>query len=255
MARQIPIANRLSAGHGGGPYPPRSGGGDGDERGRNPGDGLPHDDLPNYGERLRRARLGLAVAMTPILMLFGTFTVAYLVRRGYLAFELNSQSFVSTWLPIRLPWSVLLLNTAILIASSVTMELARRAITRQAALAPVRSIPGVSLGDEREMPWLALTTCLGVLFLAGQFYVWRQLGAHGFHLAGAPSSSFVYLLTGMHGLHLAGGALVLLSSNLAAWLHKPIETRRIVVDITAWYWHTMTAVWIYILVLLSFATH
>jgi hypothetical protein len=32
------------------------------------------DFIPNYGERLRRARMGLAVAMTPILMLFISFT-------------------------------------------------------------------------------------------------------------------------------------------------------------------------------------
>ena len=30
-------------------------------------------------------------------------------------------------------------------------------------------------------------------------------------------------------------------------LHRPVETRRIVVDITSWYWHCMTGLWIYIL--------
>jgi len=52
---------------------------------------------------------------------------------------------------------------------------------------------------------------------------------------------------------LAGGILALLYANIAAVLHRPVETRRIVVDITSWYWHCMTALWIYILVLLSFA--
>ena len=55
---------------------------------------------------------------------------------------------------MRLPWILLLANTAVLIVSSITIDLARRGITREAALAPVQSIPGISLGDERHFPWL-----------------------------------------------------------------------------------------------------
>jgi cytochrome c oxidase subunit 3 len=131
--------------------------------------------------------------------------------------------------------------------------MARRAITREAALAPVKSIPGVSLGDESHIPWLGLTTLLGVIFLAGQLFAWRQLSASGFHLLGGTSSSFVYILTAMHGIHLAGGIFALAFANIAAMMDRPVESRRIIVDITAWYWHFMTALWIYILVLFSFA--
>jgi len=130
--------------------------------------------------------------------------------------------------------------------------LARREITREAALAPVQSIPGISLGDERRFPWLALTRVLGVLFLAGQLFVWSKLSSRGFHLAGGTSSSFVYILTAMHGLHLAGGVLALMFANVASVLQRPVETRRIIVDITSWYWHCMTGLWIYILLLFSF---
>jgi cytochrome c oxidase subunit 3 len=98
-----------------------------------------------------------------------------------------------------------------------------------------------------------VTTVLGLAFLGGQLFVWSDLSARGFHLAGGTSSSFVYILTAMHGLHLAGGVLALLFAEVAAVLHRSIETRRIVVDITSWYWHCMTGLWIYILVLLSFA--
>jgi cytochrome c oxidase subunit 3 len=211
------------------------------------------DFIPNYGERLRRARMGLAVAMTPIVMLFISFTAVYLIRRGFLSLDLSDAGYIQTWVPVRLPWTLLLANTAVLIVSSVTIDLARREITREAALAPVQSIPGVSLGDERHIPWLAMTTVLGIVFLAGQLFVWRKLSAGGFHFAGGTSSSFVYILTAMHGLHLAGGVLALMCANVASLLHRPVETRRIVVDITSWYWHCMTGLWIYILVLFSFA--
>jgi cytochrome c oxidase subunit 3 len=209
--------------------------------------------MPNYGQRLRLARLALAVFLTPILMLFISFTVVYLARRGFAGSELSSITYTQTWIPVRLPWTVLLANTAVLFLSTFTIDLARRAITREAALAPVKSIPGVSLGNERSIPWLGLTTFLGFLFLAGQLFAWKQLSAHGFHLLGGTSSSFIYILTAMHGIHLAGGILALSFANVAALVGRPVESRRIVVDITAWYWHFMTGLWIYILVLFSFA--
>ncbi len=202
---------------------------------------------------MRRARMGLAVAMTPIVMLFVSFTAVYLVRRGFLSFDASNGAYVRIWVPVNLPWAILLGNTVVLIASSVTIELSRREITREAALAPVQLIPGISLGDERRFPWLALTTLLGLLFLGGQLFAWSKLSAQGFHLAGGTSSSFVYMLTAMHGLHLAGGVMALLFANVAAILRRPAETRRIVIDITSWYWHCMTGLWIYILVLFSFA--
>jgi cytochrome c oxidase subunit III len=248
MPRLTPISTRPS-GHNGASLPPRTGGGD---DGHGSGDSMP-DSIPNYGDRLRRARMGLAVAMTPIVMLFISFTAVYLIRRGFLSLDLSNTDYIQTWVPVPLPWTLLLANTAVLIASSVTIDLARREITREAALAPVQSMPGISLGDERRFPWLALTTVLGLLFLAGQLFVWSKLSSGGFHLAGGTSSSFVYILTAMHGLHLAGGVLALMFANVAAALHRPVETRRIVVDITSWYWHCMTGLWIYILVLFSFA--
>jgi len=44
-----------------------------------------------------------------------------------------------------------------------------------------------------------------------------------------------------------------LVANVSGLSQRPVETRRIVVDITSWYWHCMTGLWIYILVLFSFA--
>jgi cytochrome c oxidase subunit III len=246
MPRLAPGATRPAGRHGSA-LPPRTGGGGGGG-----GDNRP-DFIPNYGDRLRRARLGLAIAMTPILVLFISFTAAYLVRRGFVSMDVSDATYRNTWVPVPLPWELLLANTAILILSSLTIDRARRLITREAALAPVQSIPGVSLGDERHFPWLPLTTILGLAFLAGQLLVWKNLSSRGFHFAGGTSSSFIYMLTAMHGLHLAGGVLALLVANVGAILHRPVETRRIIVDITSWYWHAMTGIWIYILVLFSFA--
>jgi cytochrome c oxidase subunit 3 len=245
MSTLSPTITDFKTGQGGrGPEPPVSFGGGDDGQGSTG---------PNYGERLRRARLGLAVAITPIVMLFVSFTSAYIVRKGLPTLDESSGNYVRDWLSVNLPWTLLMINTAILVVSSLTMELARRQITRQAALAPVHSIPGVSVGDERSFPWLNITTLLGVTFLVGQWLAWKELENRGFYVATSPSSSFVYLLTGMHALHLLGGIIALMYATVTSWLHRPVEARRIVVDVSAWYWHFMAVLWIYIFVLMEFA--
>src|SRR5438105_15200678 len=110
---------------GGGSTPPTFGGGGGDGRGGN--------GSPDYGERLRRSRLGLAVGLTPIIMLFVSFTSAYIVRQGLPTLDEKTNQYVRDWLPVNLPWILLGINTALLLVSSVTMELTRRRITREAA--------------------------------------------------------------------------------------------------------------------------
>ena len=232
-------------GQGGGGLPPRIVLGGGDNRG---GDGF-----PDYEQRLRRARMGLVLAMAPIIMMFMAFTTAYIVRRGVPSFDEPTNTFVHQWLYIRLPVELLLVNTFLLLLGSVTIELARRRITREVALSPVRSIPGVSLGEDRNLLWLGVTVILGFGFLIGQWMAWRELAARGFYLATSASSSFVYILTAAHGVHLLGGLLVLLYSAGGALLHRPVESRLIVVDVTAWYWHFMALLWVYIFVLLRFA--
>jgi cytochrome c oxidase subunit 3 len=227
-----------------GDLPPVVGGGDG---------GGPDPGSPDYGARLRRARLGLAVALTPIMMLFVAFTSAYIVRQGLPTFDPNTNTVVHDWIPVRLPTLLFLVNTCVLLLSSVTIERARRQLARQVALEPVQSIPGVSLGTERKFPWLALTIILGLCFLAGQWLAWSDLAARGFYVATGPSSSFVYLLTGAHAVHLVGGILALLAAGVSVLLNRPLASRRIVVDVTAWYWHFMALLWIYILALLEFA--
>jgi cytochrome c oxidase subunit III len=228
---------------GSGVHPPIAGGGD---------DGRGDNGSPDYGQRLRRARLGLLVTLIPITMLFVSFTSAYVFRQGLPTLDEHG-AYVRDWLQVNLPITLLLINTFLLLVSSVTMELARRQITRQVALAPLQSIPGVSIGEERSFPWLGATVVLGFGFLAGQWMAWRQLADRGFYLATSPSSSFVYLLTAAHAVHLAGGLLVLLYAGATSLLRKPVEARRIVVDVAAWYWHFLALLWFYIIALLEFA--
>jgi cytochrome c oxidase subunit 3 len=155
-------------------------------------------------------RLGMLFALAGIAMLFISLTSAYVVRQG----------LGTDWQRLRMP-ELLWVNTAVLLASSVTLEIARGNLSRR---------------------WLVLTLALGCVFLGGQLAAWRQLAAEGFFLGTNPHSSFFYTLTGLHGLHVAGGLVAL------GW--AALRMRRRWVEVTALYWHFMDGLWLYLLVLL-----
>ncbi len=78
MSRGISVRHPRTSQNGGGRGPTANwpgGGGGGGGRG---GD----DHLPSYGERLRRYRLGLMLALSSVVMLFISFTTAYVVRKA-----------------------------------------------------------------------------------------------------------------------------------------------------------------------------
>ncbi|MBI3695922.1 MAG: cytochrome c oxidase subunit 3 [Acidobacteria bacterium] len=170
---------------------------------------------------IRRYKTGTWLGLGAVVMLFAAFTSAYVVRQG----------MSSDWRAIRLP-SILWLNTAVIVVSSLTFERARR--DRQSALL-----------------WLGATSILGVVFLAGQYVAWQQLRAAGVFLASNPSSSFFYLLTGAHGVHIVGGILALLYVLGKAWTVGGWVNRQAAVEATALYWHFMDGLWVYLFFLLK----
>jgi cytochrome c oxidase subunit 3 len=223
------------------------GGGDGGGRG---GD----DDFLSYRERLRRYRMLVAFGLSSVVMIFVSFTTAYVVRKsGAGIWDPARNEYVNNWVPANLPVTILLVNTFILLLSSLTLEVARRRAAEDVVLAPIARIPGIRVADNRSLPWLWLTILLGVMFLGGQYYAWRQLRLGHADIETSISTSFFFMLTGVHAVHLMGGILALLYAGCTSWLHRPPETRRIIVDVTAWYWHFMAVLWIYVFALLYFA--
>src|SRR5215475_9315549 len=83
--------------------------------------------------RLRRARLGLLVGLVGIVMIFVSFTSAYIVRQGLPTLDPRTDTLGRDWFALPLP-RLLFVNTLVLVISSGTMELARRQIGRQAAV-------------------------------------------------------------------------------------------------------------------------
>src|ERR1035438_3857591 len=132
------------------------------------------------------ASTGIWVVLASITMTFLAFTSALVVRQGS----------ANDWRHLALP-AILYLNTVVLVASSITLELARRQI-------------GAFMGrPKNEAPkptlWLYITLALGMLFVVGQYIAWMQLRSQGLYIATNPNSSFFYVLTAMHALHVSGG--------------------------------------------------
>ncbi len=195
--------------------PPDHGRGDGDRGG---------GDDSSSSFPISKGQIGVWVLLTAIIMLFAGLSSAYIVLRG-----------VPSWQNIELP-SLLWPNTAMLLLSSVAIDLARRAIRRN---------------DGQSMKrWLAVGGLLGLGFLAGQLAAWRQLVNAGVYVPSTLQSGFFYIFTGLHGLHLFGGVVALglvlakaLKNRLNALHYEPLK-------LCAMYWHVMDALWIYLFALL-----
>jgi len=195
----------------------------------------------------------LAILIVPIVMLFISFTSAYVIRRGMPMLDDKSMTYVSDWIALKLPVPLLLINTLLLVVSTFTMEMARRQMARRTVLSPVQTIPGVTIGQEKRFPWLAVTAILGFGFLAGQWVAWRELASRGVYVATTPSSSFIYLMTVAHAVHLFGGIVALTAALVLSLGHERLERQYIIVDTASWYWHFMALLWVYIFALLQFA--
>jgi cytochrome c oxidase subunit III len=163
------------------------------------------------------AQTGVWIGIATISMSFAALTSALVVR----------QSSGSDWQHIQWP-ALLYVNTLVLLASSLTLEVARR---RHAT----------AFG-------LHATVVLGVLFVIGQVLAWRQLAARGVFLASGPSSAFFYVFTALHALHVLGGlgGLGYVERRLATANLSPST-----LTAAALYWHFMAILWLYLLALLT----
>lgn len=176
--------------------------------------------------RIETAKLGLWLGLGTITMLFAAFTSAYIVR-----------SAGTDWVSLQVP-PLLWLNSAVLLLSSMTMEIARRNFNHWR---PVRF-----------RKWLFVTAVLGALFLAGQVVAWNQLAAQGIYLASHPHSSFFYVLTAVHGLHLLAGVLLLLYVLTLAARYRLTPGESVSPSIAATYWHFVDGLWLYLMVVLFY---
>src|SRR5580704_10315388 len=111
----------------------------------------PSPESRDYAARLRRARLGLVVALTAVVMIFVSYSSAYVVRQGLPTLDPRTGTLVRDWLPLQLP-NFLLVNTLVLLVSTLAMELARRQAVRT-ALANEKESHAATRTETDGMPW------------------------------------------------------------------------------------------------------
>jgi cytochrome c oxidase subunit III len=195
------------------PPPPPGGrgwGGDGSDDGR--------------GAFRRASFAGLLVLVAITAMVFAAFLTAFIVRRQE---TLN-------WQPIPKP-PILLVNTGVLLASSLLLDVSRRALKHRNRI--------------QFNWWWSLATAMGILFLLGQAEAWRELGHRGIFVASSPSSSFFYLFTAAHAVHLLGGVSALIYVDVQALRLQLGPAKRTAIDIAAIYWHFLDVVWLLLMLL------
>ena len=176
------------------------------------------------------SRTGVWVGLAAITMTFAAFTSAMVIRQGS-AYD---------WQHFTLP-AVLYVDTAVLLASSLTLELARKRVTAY--------VHGAQRLYSSARLFLWVTLALGGVFLAGQYTAWQQLRSQGLYLATTPSSSFFYVFTVLHALHLLGG-LAGLGLAVARFSKSQPMLRISTLSTVSYYWHFMDVLWVYLLLLL-----
>ena len=129
------------------------------------------------------------------------------------------------------PWGLPLLNTVLLVSSSVTLTLAHHALNK---------------GQRGALKvWLGLTVLLGVAFLGFQaeeyIHAYQELGLT---LGSGVYGATFFMLTGFHGAHVTIGTLILLVMLIRIVRGHFNAEHQFGFQAASWYWHFVDAVWV-----------
>ncbi|MCC7245026.1 MAG: cytochrome c oxidase subunit 3 [Saprospiraceae bacterium] len=174
--------------------------------------------------KIHQYKLALWVGIGSIIMMFGAFTSAYIVRRA-----------AGNWFEFKLP-DIFFFNTIVILLSSVTLHL---------------SYQGFKKGNEKQYKGLLIATfLLGILFIVLQYQGWKAMDAMGATFTINPSSSFIYVISGLHAAHILGGLGALSMAMLHAFIlpYKPTPRRKLRFELVVQYWHFVDLLWIYLIV-------
>lgn len=132
-------------------------------------------------------------------------------------------------------WGLPLINTILLVTSSVTLTIAHHAL----------------INDQRGKLKLNLflTLVLGFIFLALQveeyIHAYNDLGLT--LDAGIYGSTF-FMLTGFHGMHVTIGAIMLTIMLIRVLKGHLTPDNHFAFEAAAWYWHFVDVVWLFLFV-------
>ncbi len=199
-------------------------------------------------------RIGMSWFIFSEVMFFAAFFGALFYARSFALPWLDGQSnnfftnlllwsgFENTWPtngPLNVggdfkemgPWGLPLINTAILLTSSITVTVAHHAIQEGKR--------GVILA------FLGLTVLLGFIFvvLQAEEYIHAYQELNLTLETGIYGSTF-FMLTGFHGMHVTIGAIMLLVVWIRVLRGHFTPKNHFAFEAAAWYWHFVDVVWL-----------
>ena len=173
-------------------------------------------------------RWGIILFIVSEILFFVSFFWAFFHSRLSPTIELGSY-----WPPVGIipfnPFQIPLLNTAILLASGVTVTWAHHSL--------------IEKNHSQTSQGLILTIILGLYFTALQAFEYVEAP---FTIADAVYGSTFFMATGFHGLHVLIGTTFLITCLLRHNLHHFSPNHHFGFEAAAWYWHFVDVVWLFL---------
>lgn len=169
-------------------------------------------------------KFALWLFMASVLMLFASWTSAYIVRQAE-----------GNWLFFDLP-SIFSYSTVLIVISSVSLQMAYFAARKN--------------DTDRVKKLVLATAFLGTMFLVLQMMGFERLVSQSVHFVGNPSGSFVYVITGFHGLHIISAIIFLWVVYRSAGEGRIHSGNMAQMEMCTTYWHFLGGLWVYLFVFL-----
>ena len=134
-----------------------------------------------------------------------------------------------------------IISTFIMIVSSITFILAKRALINN-----LRQTTTV---------WLLITLTLGIAFIISQFVGFGQIVQWGYNFTGPTSNvtmSFIYIIAVAHVAHVVAGIISLMSVIYNHLNKKYNASNMLGIELSATFWHFVDGLWLFLFLFLYF---
>ncbi len=178
----------------------------------------------------RAKKMMLWFGIISLIMSFAAWTSAFIVS-----------STRPDWLnDFQLP-DAFIVSTIVILISSVTLILAKRALKKNSR--------------QTTTVWLFMTLILGIVFIYNQFSGFQQIIDSGYNFTGPTSNvtmSYIYVIALVHILHVMVALICLLVVIYNYFKQKYNATKMLGFELAATFWHFVDVLWLYLFLFLYF---
>nr|ASR18183.1 cytochrome c oxidase subunit III [Orosius orientalis] len=177
---------------------------------------------------IKGMKWGMILFITSEILFFSSFFWAFYHSSLAPTIEIGMQ-----WPPMGIkpfnPMSIPLLNTLILLSSGITITWAHNAILNNNFTQTIQSL------------WM--TIILGIYFTILQAVEYFEAP---FSMSDSVYGSTFFMSTGFHGLHVIIGTIFIIVSTVRIMKLHMSKTHHVGFETSAWYWHFVDVVWLFL---------